>query len=107
MIRPVRKTELLLVLAMINAGCAQMSGTYVAGDVSAAVDWPTPVIDNSLAPIPSEPTLLPQAVMPAEKQVTPRTRPACYLAAPLCRPTAYCRAPLVSLVPTGCCQSPN
>ena len=71
MIRPVRKTELLLVLAMINAGCAQMSGTYVAGDVSAAVDWPTPVIDNSLAPIPSEPTLLPQAVMPAEKQVTP------------------------------------
>ena len=71
MIRPVRKTELLLVLAMINAGCAQMSGTYVAGEASTAVDWPTPVIDNSLAPIPSEPTLLPQAMMPAEQQVTP------------------------------------
>ena len=71
MIRPVRKTELLLVLAMINAGCAQMSGTYVAGDASTAVDWPTPVVDNSLAPIPPEPILLPQAMMPAERQATP------------------------------------
>ena len=77
MMRPVRKTELLLVMAVINAGCAQMSGTYIPGDGSAAgstaaaVDWPTPALNNTPAPIPSEPILLPQAMMPAEQQIAP------------------------------------
>lgn len=74
--RPVRKTFVLLAFALINAGCAQMSGTYVPGEGAAngPTDWPVPTVDNSLAPIPSEPTLLPWAEAPAEGQVTPEPK---------------------------------
>ena len=59
MTRPVRKMETLLFLAMINAGCAQMSGTYLPAEpVAALPQWPTPVIDQSAAPVPSEPVYL-------------------------------------------------
>ncbi len=73
MSRSVRKTDLLIVFALINAGCAQMSGTYVAGDsvATGSVDWPTPTVDNSLAPIPTEPTRLPWTEIPAERQASP------------------------------------
>ncbi len=73
MTRLTRKSLLLFALAMVNAGCAQMSGTYVvvgegtpAGTANA--EWPLPSVDQSLAPLPSEPTLLPQASIPAEPQ---------------------------------------
>ena len=61
---PVRKVETLLVLAMINAGCAQMSGTYVPSETATPVQWPTPTIDNSAPPIPPEPIHVPQAAAP-------------------------------------------
>ena len=69
MIRPVRNTQWLLVVALFNAGCAQTGGTYTAGvntTGTTAVDWPAPTIDNSMAPIPAEPTLLPEAIVPAK-----------------------------------------
>lgn len=76
MSRSVRKTDLLIVFALINAGCAQMSGTYVAGNSAGAgaTDWPVPTVDNSLAPIPAEPTVLPWREIPAERQATPEPK---------------------------------
>ncbi len=76
MTRPVRKIDLLMVFALIiSAGCAQMPSTYTSGaDASASptIERPTPTIDNSYAPVPADPALLPLAVMPAEQQeVTP------------------------------------
>ena len=68
MIRPVRNTQWLLVVALFNAGCAQMGGTHTTGLNTAgttAADWPAPTIDSSMAPMPTEPTVLPEAVMPA------------------------------------------
>jgi membrane-bound lytic murein transglycosylase D len=68
MSRHVRTTKKLLSLAVvvaINAGCAQTSGVYIAGDNTSPVDWPTPRVNLTQPPAPPEPTLLPPAVMPA------------------------------------------
>ena len=71
MIRPVRGIQFLVALAFINAGCAQMGGTHVAGSSSSStIDWPTPTIDNALAPLPADPVMLPLAAMPAETRAT-------------------------------------
>ncbi len=68
MIRPVRNTQWLLVVALFTAGCAQTGGTYTAGlnaTGTTAADWPAPTIDNAMAPMAAEPTLLAEAIMPA------------------------------------------
>ncbi len=68
MIRPVRNTQWLLVVALFNAGCAQMGGTHTPGLHTAStttVEWPAPTIDHATAPLPTAPTLLPEALMPA------------------------------------------
>jgi membrane-bound lytic murein transglycosylase D len=55
--------------ALLNAGCAQLPGTATSttpGDAS-MIDWPTPVISNTAAPTPPEPTLLPKAERPSDK----------------------------------------
>src|SRR5688572_12110477 len=80
MTRRVRTTRNLLVLvAAFTAGCAQTSGTYVLGDNASPVDWPTPKVDRTSPPAPPEPTMLPQAVMPAtpaeSQTVTESARP--------------------------------
>ena len=79
MTRLTRKSLLLLALTMVNAGCAQMSGTYVvvgegtpAGPATA--DWPRPSVDQSLAPLPPEPTLLSSGstvAIPADAEAKP------------------------------------
>ena len=80
MIRRICTTQnfmFLAVVAALNAGCAQTSGVYVAGDNSASPDWPTPKVDQTPSPTPPEPTLLPQAVVPAataETELTPETK---------------------------------
>ena len=79
MIRRFRTTQKLLLVAVaaaLNAGCAQTSGTYIAGDNSSPVDWPVPKVDQTPPPTPPEPTLLPQAVIPptpAEPQAATET----------------------------------
>ncbi len=60
-------------VAVLNAGCAQMSGTYtVAGEGTPASplpgEWPTPSVSQTAAPLPPEPTHLPRASVPAERQ---------------------------------------
>lgn len=69
--KPVRKTEMLLLVAMINAGCAQMSGTYVPAESASPLStlaWPNPSIETADAPLPPEQTPVPEIAMPANKQ---------------------------------------
>ena len=66
--KPVRKTEILLLVAMINAGCAQMSGTYDPAESASPLAWPNPSIDTVAAPLPPEQTPVPEIAMPAAKQ---------------------------------------
>jgi len=54
--------SLIVFAAAISAGCAQMSGTYTAGDPLPNSNWPTPSVNNTPAPTPPEPTHLPQVV---------------------------------------------
>lgn len=63
-----RKAGLLLSIftaALIGAGCAQTSGTHVAGDALSNTAWPKPHFDNTPPPKPPEPTPVPQATIPA------------------------------------------
>jgi len=78
MIRRVRMTGMTLALALIAAGCAQTSGTYVTGDgARSPLDtWPTPTLTNSPAPTPPEPTLLPQATIPVDAATTAESQAA-------------------------------
>ena len=67
---------LLFVLAMISAGCAQVPGSYtVVGEATpnglVSPEWPQPTIDQSAAPVPRDPTILPQATRPADPQAKP------------------------------------
>ncbi len=62
---------------LFSAGCAQLSGTnadgatasakVAQGDSSSLIHWPTPAISNTPAPVPPEPTLLPQSARPADQ----------------------------------------
>ena len=59
----------MAVLAVFGAGCAQ-TGTHYSGKgdstYGASDAWPQPTISNVPAPQPREPTLLPEALAPAE-----------------------------------------
>ena len=61
---------------LFSAGCAQLSGANTEGATgsskvaqgdSSLIHWPTPAISNTPAPTPPEPTLLPQAERPTDK----------------------------------------
>lgn len=76
MTRLARTSVLLFVLTMISAGCAQVPGSYtVVGEATpnglVTPGWPQPTIDQSAAPAPREPTILPQATRPEEPQAKP------------------------------------
>lgn len=61
---------LSLITALFSAGCAQVPGSgfsTVQGN-QPATDWPTPTFTDTATPIPPEPTLLPRAEMPPQKQ---------------------------------------
>ncbi len=69
---------LTLTAALLNAGCAQLqdfgsSITPGATNTSATqaathtIDWPTPAVASSAIPTPPEPTILPRAERPADK----------------------------------------
>lgn len=102
MIGPMRKTGWLLVFAAINFGCAQVPNTHIAGDSMFSDNWPTPRVDNSPAPKPPEPTLLPQAAMPAESVATEpqATTEAPRRATSARRPATAPRAPAVAAGPS-------
>lgn len=95
MTRPVRKMETLLFLAMINAGCAQMSGTYLPAESASPAQWPIPSIDNVAAPLPPEPTYVPQipVVADAEPVAPQATSEPARRAAPPRRAATAPRAP--------------
>jgi membrane-bound lytic murein transglycosylase D len=64
----------LTAAALFSSGCAQLPGYSATiavnptqNNASVATDWPTPTISNTTAPTPPEPTLLPQAERPADK----------------------------------------
>ncbi|MEQ1773605.1 MAG: transglycosylase SLT domain-containing protein [Burkholderiales bacterium] len=63
----------LTATALLSSGCAQLPGysataaNPIQSGASSITDWPTPAISNTAAPTPPEPTLLPQAERPADK----------------------------------------
>jgi membrane-bound lytic murein transglycosylase D len=64
----------LVFTTLLGSGCAQLPGysSTVAGntassDSSPIIEWPTPAMSDATAPTPPEPTLLPKAARPADK----------------------------------------
>jgi membrane-bound lytic murein transglycosylase D len=64
----------LLFTALLGSGCAQLpgytsigAGNTASNDSSSIIDWPTPAMTDTTAPNPPEPTLLPKAARPADK----------------------------------------
>ncbi len=66
-------------VALLSAGCAQFPGLVPSGavepasrntgatDAASLITWPTPSVTNTPSPTPPEPTLLPKAERPADK----------------------------------------
>lgn len=67
--------QVVLVITALGAGCAQMPTYQIVGtgtpDGAGLIEWPVPTSNNSTAPTPAEPAILPQAAVPADAQAGP------------------------------------
>ncbi len=74
---PFRLLEVVVgvVLISLGAGCAQVPTYQVVGtgtpDGAGLIEWPVPTANNTTAPVPAEPTLLPQAAILGEIHAGP------------------------------------
>lgn len=76
---PKLASALLAGVSLLSAGCAQFPGLVPSGavepasrntsatDTTSLIAWPTPALSNTPPPAPPEPTLLPQAERPADR----------------------------------------